>query len=107
MPGEFERHAGTWMAWPRRPDNWRDAAGPAREAFAAVAAAIARSEPVAVAAHPDDVAGAQAHLGAGITAVPVPSIPWREADTIFTGTFGRTAARAIARSAAAASEPTN
>jgi len=31
MPGEFERHAGTWMAWPRRPDNWRDGAGPARD----------------------------------------------------------------------------
>ena len=28
MPGEFEPHAGTWMAWPRRPDNWRDGAGP-------------------------------------------------------------------------------
>ena len=23
MPGEFEPHEKTWMAWPTRPDNWR------------------------------------------------------------------------------------
>jgi agmatine deiminase len=50
MPGEFEPHAGCWMAWPERPDNWRDGARPAQEAFAAVAAAIAASEPVTMAA---------------------------------------------------------
>jgi agmatine deiminase len=49
MPGEFEAHGGCWMAWPERPDNWRMAAGPAQEAFAAVAEAIAVSEPVTVA----------------------------------------------------------
>ena len=73
MPGEFEPHAGTWMAWPRRPDNWRDGAAPARDAFAAVAIAIARSEPVTVAAHPDDADDARARLGAGITVVPIAS----------------------------------
>jgi agmatine deiminase len=49
MPGEFEPHAGCWMAWPERPDNWRDAARPAQEAFVAVAEAIAVSEPVTMA----------------------------------------------------------
>ena len=49
MPGEFEPHAGCWMAWPERPDNWRLGAKPAQEAFAAVAAAIAASEPVTMA----------------------------------------------------------
>src|SRR4051812_17399663 len=49
MPGEFEPHAGCWMAWPQRPDNWRDGARPAQDAFAAVAAAIAASEPVTMA----------------------------------------------------------
>jgi len=49
MPGEFEPHAGCWMAWPERPDNWRSGAGPAQEAFAAVAEAIALSEPVTMA----------------------------------------------------------
>jgi agmatine deiminase len=46
MPGEFEPHAGAWMAWPERPDNWRLQAKPAQETFAAVAVAIAASEPV-------------------------------------------------------------
>jgi agmatine deiminase len=48
MPGEFAAHAGCWMAWPERPDNWRDAAAPAQRAFAAVAEAIAAAEPVTV-----------------------------------------------------------
>jgi agmatine deiminase len=48
MPGEFEPHAGCWMLWPERPDNWREAARPAQHAFAAVAAAIAEFEPVTV-----------------------------------------------------------
>ena len=73
MPGEFEPHAGCWMAWPRRPDNWRDAARPARVAFAAVADAIAAVEPVTVAAHPDDVEGARAALGEGVAVVAIPS----------------------------------
>lgn len=49
MPGEFEPHCGCWMAWPERPDNWRLGAKPAQEAFAAVARAIAPSEPVTMA----------------------------------------------------------
>ena len=48
MPGEFEPHAGCWMLWPERPDNWRLGAKPAQRAFAAVAEAIARFEPVTV-----------------------------------------------------------
>jgi agmatine deiminase len=48
MPAEFEPHAGTWMLWPERHDNWRQGALPAQRAFAAVAAAIAKSEPVTV-----------------------------------------------------------
>ncbi|MCL4293839.1 MAG: agmatine deiminase, partial [Acidimicrobiia bacterium] len=49
MPAEFERHRGTWMVWPERPDNWRLGAKPAQEAFVAVATAIAESEPVTMA----------------------------------------------------------
>jgi agmatine deiminase len=49
MPAEFEPHDGCWMAWPERPDNWRLGAEPAQLAFAAVAAAIAESEPVTMA----------------------------------------------------------
>jgi len=50
MPGEFEPHAGCWMLWPERPDNWREAARPAQLAFVQVAAAIAQFEPVTVGA---------------------------------------------------------
>ncbi len=48
MPGEFEPHAGTWMLWPERPDNWREGAKPAQRAFVAVATAIAQFEPVTI-----------------------------------------------------------
>ena len=50
MPAEFEAHAGTWMLWPERQDNWRAGAQPAQQAFAAVATAIAQFEPVTVGA---------------------------------------------------------
>lgn len=46
MPGEFERHDGTWMLWPERPDNWRLGAKPAQRAFVDVATAISQFEPV-------------------------------------------------------------
>src|SRR4029078_12940086 len=46
MPGEFEPHAGCWMLWPERPDNWRRDAEPARAAFTAVATAIRACVPV-------------------------------------------------------------
>jgi len=46
MPGEYEPHAGTWMIWPERPDNWRNGAKPAQKAFVDVAAAISQFEPV-------------------------------------------------------------
>jgi agmatine deiminase len=46
MPAEYAPHAGCWMLWPERPDNWRQGAQPAQRAFAEVARAIARFEPV-------------------------------------------------------------
>ncbi|HEX4752809.1 MAG TPA: agmatine deiminase [Solirubrobacterales bacterium] len=62
MPAEWEPHAGCWMAWPERPDNWRDGAGPAQAAYAAVASAIAASEPVTMAASAAQFARARAAL---------------------------------------------
>lgn len=38
----------TWMLWPARPDTWKENAGPAQVAFAAVAKAIAQFEAVVV-----------------------------------------------------------
>lgn len=52
MPGEFEPQQQVFMVWPERPDNWRDGARPAREAFKNVALAISEFEPVTMIASP-------------------------------------------------------
>ena len=49
MPAEWAHHAGCWLIWPERPDNWRLGGRPAQAAFTAVATAIATTEPVTVA----------------------------------------------------------
>jgi agmatine deiminase len=59
VPGEFEPHAGCWMLWPERPDNWRLGAKPAQRAFAAVASAIAQFEPVTMGVPRQQFANAQ------------------------------------------------
>lgn len=62
MPAEYEPHAGTWLLWPARHDNWREHAHPAQAAFAQVAAAIRRFEPVHVGVLPQLLAAARAML---------------------------------------------
>ncbi|MDP1627718.1 MAG: agmatine deiminase [Parvibaculum sp.] len=71
MPAEFEPHAGTWMLWPERPDNWRLGAKPAQHAFVAVAEAISRGEPVTVGASPRQFANARAMLPPHIRVVEI------------------------------------
>jgi agmatine deiminase len=71
MPGEFAPHEGCWMAWPERPDNWRLDAGPAQEAFAAAAEAIAVSEPVTMAASAAQLERCRAALSAAIRVVEI------------------------------------
>jgi len=71
MPGEFEPHAGTWMLWPERIDNWRDGARPAQRAFAAVAAAIAQFEPVSVGASAAQFEFARAELPAPVRVIEI------------------------------------
>ena len=71
MPGEFEPHAGCWMAWPERPDNWRLGAKPAQEAYAAVATAIAASEPVTMAVADDQFENCRAMLPPEVRVVEV------------------------------------
>ena len=46
MPAEYAAQDKIWMIWPERPDNWRDDAVPAQQAYAAVARAISEFEPV-------------------------------------------------------------
>jgi agmatine deiminase len=69
MPAEWEPHAGTWMIWPERPDNWRLGAKPAQSAFAAVARAIARFEPVTMMVSAAQYANARALLPPGVRVV--------------------------------------
>jgi agmatine deiminase len=57
------------MAWPERADNWREGAEPAQAAFAAVAEAIAASEPVTMAASAGQLDRARAALPEAVRVV--------------------------------------
>lgn len=56
MPAEWMPHVRTWMAWPCRREAWdgREGLLRAKNAYAAVARAISRFEPVVMAARPED-----------------------------------------------------
>jgi agmatine deiminase len=71
MPAEWAPHAGCWMLWPERPDNWRAGAQPAQRAFGEVAAAIARFEPVTVGVSATHFEFARAHLAPHIRVVEI------------------------------------
>jgi agmatine deiminase len=73
MPGEFEPHAGTWMLWPHRPDNWRGGGLAAQQAFTAVASAIAAFEPVTVGATAAQYEFARAQLPPAVRVVELSS----------------------------------
>ncbi len=73
MPGEFEPHAGCWMIWPERPDNWRQNASPAQAAFVAVAEAIAAAEPLTVGASDAQFERARAALSPSVRVVELSS----------------------------------
>ena len=62
MPAEWAPHAGCWMIWPERTDNWRLGAKPAQKAFAQVATAISRFEPVTMLVSAAQYANARALL---------------------------------------------
>lgn len=66
MPAEWAPHTRCWMAWPRRKAIWGDAMTTAERAYAEVAMAIARFEPVTMVAAPGDEARARARCGPGI-----------------------------------------
>lgn len=73
MPAEYEKHAGCWMLWPERPDNWRDGAKPAQRAFVTVATAISQFEPVTVGVNRDQFKNARAILPPQIRVVEISS----------------------------------
>ncbi|NDZ77971.1 agmatine deiminase family protein [Streptomyces sp. SID10853] len=71
MPPEWAPHERTWMAWPGPNPTFDDADGlaRAREAWAAVARAVRRFEPVTMVTGPGQSAGARALLGPDIELV--------------------------------------
>lgn len=73
MPAEWAPHAGTWMIWPERPDNWRLGAKPAQSAFAMVAAEIAQFEPVTMCVSPGQYLNARHALPANVRVVEMTS----------------------------------
>jgi len=73
MPAEWRPHAGCWMAWPCRPENWDDIEA-ARATYVQVARAVARFEPVTMTANARDERAARRAL-AGEPAVEVVVVP--------------------------------
>ena len=61
MPAEWAAHAGCWMAWPCRPENWDDLEK-ARATYVEVARAIAPFEPVTMTANAEDAGAARGAL---------------------------------------------
>ncbi len=73
MPAEWHPHSGCWMAWPCHMATW-DTIGieRAREAYARVAHAIQKFEPVTMLVNPGDEASAQALCGPTIRQITLP-----------------------------------
>jgi len=72
MPGEWAPHARCWMEWPCRAELWGDRLDAARAAYAEVADAIARFEPVTMITKPKNVAEVSLHCGAGVSTFSAP-----------------------------------
>jgi len=72
MPAEWHPHAGCWMAWPCHEQSWENVGlQRARVAFAQVAQAIARYEPVTMLVNPADMEQAASLCATGIKLVPL------------------------------------
>ncbi|WP_028865867.1 agmatine deiminase [Psychromonas aquimarina] len=62
MPAEHEPHAGIWMAWPERADNWRYGGKPAQNVFINVAKAISKNTKVTMVVGSGQYENARAQL---------------------------------------------
>ncbi|MFQ5872469.1 MAG: agmatine/peptidylarginine deiminase [Dehalococcoidia bacterium] len=72
MPPEWAPHEGCYMAWPCNVRVWGDCFVETRAAYAAVAAAISRFEPVTMLATPETADGARTALPSEITVLEAP-----------------------------------
>lgn len=73
MPAEWEPHERCYMIWPEHPDTWRLGAVPAQASFAAVAEAVAASEPVTMLASAHRWEQARAALSDAVRVVEMSS----------------------------------
>lgn len=73
MPGEFEPQKQIFMLWPQRQDNWRNGAKPAQEAYANVAEAISRFEPVTMCVSKEQYENCRSRLSGDIRVVEMAS----------------------------------
>jgi agmatine deiminase len=97
MPGEFEPHAATWMAWPCRRELWGGTLAAVKLDYARLARAIARFEPVWMVARPDDAAEAMRVCGPTVQVAELPlDDSWTRdtGPTFLTGAHGSLAAAA-------------
>jgi agmatine deiminase len=72
MPAEWEPHARCWMAWPDRSDLWGEDLADTQQAYARVAQAIGRFEPVTMIANPESESRAAEICGPGVDTVALP-----------------------------------
>jgi len=72
MPPEWAPHLRTWMAWPSRADLWGPRLANAKAAYASVANAIARFEPVVMVANEADVPSVRDACGDDVEPVALP-----------------------------------
>jgi agmatine deiminase len=71
MPGEWAEHEATWMIWPCKPSAWPFGMDKPRQAYAEVAKAISRFEPVYMMCRPELMDQAKALCGDAVTLVPM------------------------------------
>lgn len=62
MPAEYGQQARSIMIWPERPDNWRDGAKPAQQAYAMLANLIVTDQPVTMLVNEDQYQNARRML---------------------------------------------
>jgi agmatine deiminase len=72
LPADWAPHSRCWMAWPIRAESWGEHMGAARDAFAEVAEAIARFEPVTILAKPTKVAEVSLQTAPGVASFSLP-----------------------------------
>ncbi|MGE5767720.1 MAG: agmatine deiminase family protein, partial [Bacteroidota bacterium] len=72
MPAEWAPHDRCWMGWPCRESLWGDDLEAARDAYAAVARAIAGFEPVTMLVNEAQLADARTRCGDAVTCQALP-----------------------------------